>query len=212
MVEYNWCLTYYDYAFPDGDEAIAAMDAHRLFCLLNTALCENWLRLPHDALNHTYQAMQMVPGHAKARYRKARALRQLHRFTEARDELRLALADLPGDAELRREWVDLRTQYKAYKAHEREIGLRMFGGGGGGGDGGAADGDDDLDAASVDTPTAETPRTDDARRKGLRADSEAVVSATTRQPTDAAEFEVGELHRAVPYDAEALRAWLGEGE
>jgi tetratricopeptide (TPR) repeat protein len=124
-LQYRQALIYYDYSFPEGEQQVFLDDLRRV-CLLNSAACFIKTRELQEALECCEQVLQEAPQHAKALYRRAQIYRLRDEFERAHSDITAALQLAPGDAQLRRELLLLRTRESAYKARSKELGKQIF--------------------------------------------------------------------------------------
>jgi tetratricopeptide (TPR) repeat protein len=124
-LQYRQALIYYDYSFPEGEQQVFLDDLRRV-CLLNSAACFIKPRELQEALECCDQVLQEAPQHAKALYRRAQIYRLRDEFDKAHSDIGAALQLAPGDAQLRRELLLLRTRESAYKARSKVLGKQIF--------------------------------------------------------------------------------------
>jgi tetratricopeptide (TPR) repeat protein len=124
-LQYRQALIYYDYSFPEGEQQVFLDDLRRV-CLVNSAACFIKTRELQEALECCNQVLQEAPQHAKALYRRAQIYRLRDEFEKAHSDVSAALQLAPGDAQLRRELLLLRTRESAYKARSKVLGKQIF--------------------------------------------------------------------------------------
>jgi tetratricopeptide (TPR) repeat protein len=78
--QYQIALSYYAYCFPEGEDAVKKLNALRVVCLCNLALCYIRTGYYRKAIESATIALQENAGNAKALYYRARAHRELDEY------------------------------------------------------------------------------------------------------------------------------------
>ncbi|KAG5490427.1 hypothetical protein JKF63_00547 [Porcisia hertigi] len=97
-----------------------------LSCYLNIASCSVKLGLWKNAVNNCTHALDLVPDHPKALFRRGQAHNALKEYKEAVADLGKAKSILPNDSAVEAELRKARTALEAQKAEEKKMFAKMF--------------------------------------------------------------------------------------
>ena len=78
--QYQLALSYYEYCFPDNDEAQLQLDNLRHACLCNISLCYYRMGQWRMAMSSATQVIEEDENNAKALFRRSQAYRALDEY------------------------------------------------------------------------------------------------------------------------------------
>lgn len=124
--QYQLCISYYEYCFPENNDEQLKLDELRHICLCNISLCYCHMRYYREAIDSVNRILIENPNHAKAYYRRAVAYRLLDLYDEALKDLKKAAELSPGDSAISKEMVMLKSKKEAYLKMEKALAMEML--------------------------------------------------------------------------------------
>lgn len=125
--QYQLALSYYEYCFPETEEAQNNLDETRYACLCNASLCHYRLGEMRKAIDCASKVLIKNPRYVKALFRRAKAYRELDEYENASADINLAIECNPHNNSLKEELRRLIKQKESAKANEKDMAQRMMG-------------------------------------------------------------------------------------
>jgi tetratricopeptide (TPR) repeat protein len=124
--QYQLCISYYEYCFPDNDAEQLRLDELRHICLCNISLCYYHMNYYRESVDSVTRVLNENPNHAKAYYRRAVSYRALDLYEEASKDLKRAAELSPGDAAIAKEIVLLKLKKEKSLKMEQAMAMEML--------------------------------------------------------------------------------------
>jgi tetratricopeptide (TPR) repeat protein len=126
--QYQIALSYYEYCFPESDEAEAAVESVRHACLCNISLCYYKMKEYRQAVECASNVIKEDATNGKAYFWRAQAYRGMEEFELAADDLKKALQLCPvSDSSINREQHALSMQRQLTQKKEQVLAQAMLG-------------------------------------------------------------------------------------
>lgn len=125
--QYQIALSYYEYCFPETEEAQQHIDNIRHACWCNISLCYYRMGEYRRAIESASNVIKEDAQSIKAYYRRAQAYRGLDEFSSAAEDIKRAIELSPNaDVALQREQKALILQRQAVLQRETEVAQAML--------------------------------------------------------------------------------------
>lgn len=132
--KYEKAVGYFEYSFGLKDDEKEEVNALKLPCLLNMAMCQLKTEDFADAKLNCSKALDVDTKNVKALFRRAKAQAALGDYDLAKTDIREAVKYAPNNKELRAEFARIKQLEAQHQAKEKGMAQRMFAGGLGGDD------------------------------------------------------------------------------
>ena len=124
--QYQLCISYYEYCFPETNDDQVKLDELRHICLCNISLCYCHMGYYRESIESINRILRENPNHAKAYYRRAVTYRLLDLYDEALKDLKKASELNPGDSAILKEMGLLKSKKESYLKMEKALAVEML--------------------------------------------------------------------------------------